>query len=79
MLVGVVLLNSTGLEAPEDLVGECTLRLLCVLPVDGLLLAWCLLEMEMLLVITAVFIIYFMIANSRGVIKDFFIRFFKQL
>lgn len=43
--VGVnALLNIIGLEAPDDLVGECILRLLCVLPIEGLLLAWCFLE-----------------------------------
>lgn len=42
VFVGVVLLNKIGLDAPEDLVGEWTLNELCVLPVDGLLLLWCL-------------------------------------
>jgi hypothetical protein len=36
----VVLLNRIGLDAPDDLVGECTPRLLWVLPVEGLRRGW---------------------------------------
>lgn len=43
IFVGVVLLNKIGLEAPEDRVGEWMLKELWLLPVDGLLLLWCLL------------------------------------